>query len=346
MALTPKTKGLRLGVDLMGSESSPKVFFSALSQATQELSDGDTVVAFATAEVADQFQGSPASEGCVSHRLQFEVCEQIIEMDDSPLTAVRRKRESSMVRGITQLRDAELDAFISAGNTGALIASGTIMLPMLPGVERPALMALLPTRQGYVAVVDVGGNVSVKPQHMLQFAKMGAAYLRSRTAGRPPRIGLLNIGEESKKGTPEAQQAYEVLEEACRNTSADDRHAMEFMGNVEGREVFQGKVDVLVTDGFTGNIFLKTSEGVSHFILDYLQDAFAEDPDHRLDNVIKTLQGIVDYDEYPGAIVSGVDRILIKCHGCSSARAIRKGILGARDLLQRQWLAAMKEQLT
>ena len=341
-----KRQGLRLGVDLMGSESTPSVFFEALTHSTQQLSEGDTVVAFASPTVIQEFHSSAAAKDCVTSRLQFEPCEQVIKMEDSPLTAIRRKKESSMLRGMTQLRDQQIDALISAGNTGALIASGTIMLPMLPGVERTALLALLPTRQGYVAVVDVGGNVSVKPHHLLQFAKMGAAYLRSRGVVRSARVGLLNIGEESKKGTPEAQQAFELLGTACQEEAGRNGGvAMEFLGNIEGREVFQGKVDVLVTDGFTGNIFLKTSEGVSHFILDYLQDAFAEDPDPRLDNVIKTLQGIVNYDEYPGAIVTGVDRILIKCHGCSSARAISKGILGARDLLEHQWLSVMRKQL-
>lgn len=324
----------------MGSEQAPDLFFGALADTTRELSDDDTLVAFGTAEVLDRLAQQAPSLSAQMQRLSFEPCPEVIEMDDAPLSAIRHKKNSSMVTGMRQLRDGQLHAFVSAGNTGALIASGTIMLPMLPEVERPALLAMLPTRRGYVAVIDVGGNVSCKPQHLVQFAKMGAAYLRSYGIAHTPSIGLLNIGEESKKGTAEARQAYDLLQEAC----ADGSH-MVFVGNIEGREVFQGKVDVLVTDGFTGNIFLKTSEGVSYFILDYLQDAFSEDPDPRLDSVIRTLHAIVDYDEYPGALVSGVDRILIKCHGCSSPRAMRKGLLGARDLLRGDWLGAMRVQL-
>lgn len=325
----------------MGSEKAPEHFFDAVAETTREFKDQDCLVAFGTPEVIDQLQGSAVRCGVIQERLRFEVCPEVIEMDDAPLTAIRRKKNSSMVTGMRQLRDGVLDAFVSAGNTGALIASGTILLPMLPGVERPALLAMLPTRKGFVAVVDVGGNVSCKPAHLVQFARMGAAYLRSYGVTHTPTVGLLNIGEESKKGTQEAREAYEMLQEAC----ASEADGMTFVGNVEGREVFQGKVDVLVTDGFTGNIFLKTAEGVSFFILDYLHDAFAEDSDPRLDNVIRTLHGIVDYDEYPGAIVSGVDRILIKCHGSSSSRAMRRGLIGARKLLQSGWLDAMRHQL-
>ncbi len=328
----------------MGSEKTPEHYFDAVAETTREFSEQDRLVAFGTPEVIARLQDSSVAKAICLDRLHFEVCSEVIEMDDAPLTAIRHKKNSSMVTGMRQLRDGGLDAFVSAGNTGALIASGAILLPMLPGVERPALLAMLPTRKGFVAVVDVGGNVSCKPAHLVQFARMGAAYLRSYGVTRTPTVGLLNIGEESQKGTPEARQAYEMLQEACSGNDLEQA-GMTFLGNIEGREVFQGKVDVLVTDGFTGNIFLKASEGVSFFILDYLQDAFAEDPDPRLDNVIKTLQSIVDYDEYPGAIVSGVDRILIKCHGSSSSRAMRKGLMGARQLLQGGWLSSMRQLL-
>ncbi len=162
-----------------------------------------------------------------------------------------------MIRGIRNLKERDIDAFVTAGNTGALIAAATIILPMLPEVARPALMALLPTRKGLVTVIDVGGNVSVKAPQLVQFAKMGVAFQRTYRNCPNPTVGLLNIGAESKKGTPEHRQAYDALSEAPNMT---------FIGNVEGREVFQGRVDVLATDGFTGNVFLKTSEGVSSFI--------------------------------------------------------------------------------
>lgn len=335
-----KSKSFRIGVDLMGGEKAPELFFDAVAGASREFSEQETLVVFGTPDVLSRLNDKAHQLNLDHSRLQLETCDEVIEMDDSPLTAIRHKKNSSMMVGMRQLRDAELDAFVSAGNTGALVASGTIMLPMLAGVERPALLAMLPTRRGYVAVVDVGGNVSYKPHHLVQFAKMGAACLRSYGLKDVPVIGLLNIGEESKKGTPEARLAYEMLEQAC----VPEAH-MTFAGNIEGREVFLGKVDVLVTDGFTGNVFLKTSEGVAFFILEYLHDMFSQTPDPRLDQVIRTLHGIVDYDEYPGAIVGGVDRILIKCHGSSSSRAMHKALMGARDLLRREWLEGLRQEL-
>lgn len=336
-------KGFRIGVDLMGSEHAPDLFFSAIYETLSDLSERDTLVALGTPDVVQKLQENFHAMSSKA-RLTLEPCPDVIEMVDSPLAAIRLKKHSSMMTGMRLLRDGALDALVSAGNTGALIASGAIMLPMLPGVERPALLAMLPTRRGFVAVVDVGGNVSCKPPHLVQFAKMGAAYLRSYGLAHIPTVGLLNIGEESKKGTPEARQAYEMLQEACLTQSEGEE--MVFAGNIEGREVFQGRVDVLVTDGFSGNVFLKTSEGVSHFILEYLHDAFSEDSDPRLDSVIRTLHAIVDYDEYPGAIVCGVDRVLIKCHGSSSSRAMRKGLQGAYNLLRAEWLTAMKQQMS
>ena len=249
-----------------------------------------------------------------------------------------------MLSCVRQLRYGRVHALVSAGNTGALISGAAIFLPMLPDFERPALLAVLPTRGGLCAVVDVGGNVSCKPHHLIQFAQMGAAFVRSFGVGHTPSVGLLNIGEEATKGTLEARQTYDMLCSLCER-SQEGAAPLAFVGNVEGRDVFQGKVDVLVTDGFSGNIFLKASEGVSLFVLNFLHDAFLEDADPRLDSVIHQLHGIIDYDEYPGAIVCGVDRVLIKCHGSSSSRAMRKALLGARRLCERDWLGAMRKQL-
>ncbi len=320
----------------MGSESPPAHFFDAIAEATARIGPGDQVVVFGTLEILDLFRASEAGQRADYSRLHLEEASEVIEMEDAPLYAIRHKRQSSMIRGIRNLKERDIDAFVTAGNTGALIAAATIILPMLPAVARPALLALLPTRKGFVTVIDVGGNVSVKAPQLVQFAKMGVAFQRTYRNCPNPTVGLLNIGAESKKGTPEHRQAYDALSEASNMT---------FVGNVEGREVFQGRVDVLATDGFTGNVFLKTSEGVSSFILDYLAEGFGEELSGKAGQVLKSLALNVDYDEYPGAIVAGVDRILIKCHGASSSRAMLNGILGALDLLRKEWLAAMREEL-
>ncbi len=186
-------------------------------------------------------------------------------MDDDPLIAVRRKKDSSLCQGLQYLKEKKIDAFVSAGNTGALLFAAKTTLKTLKGIDRPALLALLPTKKKEVAVLDVGANLSLKPDHIVQFAQMGIAYQKSRGIENPI-VGLLNIGIEAKKGTPQLQEAYLKLD-------AMNRDQPFFAGNIEGKDVFHGNIDVLVTDGFTGNVFLKTAEGIAAFILEQLEQA-------------------------------------------------------------------------
>lgn len=309
----------RIGVDLMGGDGSPVELFQAVVQAVDRLPAAFHCVAITTPEVAPHLHIVP--------RVTLQIADGYIGMEDSPLYAVRTKKGASLVVGLQALRDKNLDALVSLGNTGALIASASLYLSRLRGINRLALLAVLPTTKGVVAVLDVGGNVAGKAHQLVQFASMGASYLRSILGVEKPKVGLLNIGTESKKGTHEHQRAFQMLQQGTEE--------FEFVGNVEGREVFAGKVDVLVTDGFTGNVFLKTSEGVSAFILDFLRDASASP------QLLHALHSQVDYDRYPGAVVCGVDAVLIKCHGYSSAKALLSGILGAAHLLHRKWPSAL-----
>jgi len=246
-------------------------------------------------------------------------CSEVIEMGDAPLTAIRTKKDASLVHGIQALKNGQLDAFVSLGNTGALVACATLTLPHLPGIDRPALLATLPTLQSPVAVLDVGGSVHVKADHFVAFAALGAAYQRRMHGIARPRVGLLNIGEESEKGTAKHRAAYALLQQPHADFT--------FVGNIEGRDVFRGVVDVLVTDGFTGNVFLKTAEGAAAFILDSLHASLAELP------AFQAARRQVDYAQYPGAVLCGVEGIVIKCHGCSSPEALYHGILGAVALI-------------
>lgn len=318
----------------MGSEKAPTSFFSAISTAVSRFSDTEILVLYATAEILAQFQSY-----CQKHRLSsklicFEPCEEVIDMKDSPLRAIRKKK-STMILAMDHLRDGALHALISAGNTGALVAGATIKLSRLPEMEKLALLAMVPTQRGYVAVTDVGANISCRPAHLAQFAKVGAAYLRSCGLRSTPKIGLLNIGAESKKGTAQLWQTHQLLTELCQRDSS-----MRFIGNIEGKELFLGEVDVVVTDGFTGNIFLKTSEGVSHFILQQLQSV---SPD--LHGSIQSLQRLVSNESYPGAIMCGLKQLLIKCHGDSSPQTIAGAIERARSLLQADWLRSLQRFL-
>jgi glycerol-3-phosphate acyltransferase PlsX len=244
--------------------------------------------------------------------------------------------------GMRQLKKGLLDAFISAGNTGALIASATLHMPRIPTIKRPALLTTLPSHKGEVAVIDVGSHISCKAHHLVSFAQMGAAYQRCYKKIAVPTVGLLNIGVESKKGTSELRLAYQLLQEGM---SASPTPNMQFVGNVEGREVFQGKVDVLVTDGFTGNILLKTSEGVSSFILEHLREALRNQPETR-EGLLKDFRYHFDYEEYAGAVICGVERLIIKLHGQTSAKGLLNAIRGAVDLIKTGFIQQIKSEFT
>jgi len=314
-----------------GAKRPPHILFQGVLQAAGALGPADTLILLATQSVVDEL--SPKKTP-TSAQVIFHVVTEVITMGDEPLSALRRKKGSSLVTGIRLLKKKQIQAFISTGNTGALIAAATLYLPMLPGIRRPALMAELPTEKGPMVVVDVGGNVSCKVEHLLQFTHMGVAYQRCTYGKTVPTVGLLNIGVESKKGTSLHCQAYEMLNES-------KEAGFSFIGNIEGRAVFKGKVDVLVTDGFTGNVLLKSIEGVSLFILDALQTYFQGHATDDIQNILKDLKKNFHHEEYPGAIVAGVDGVVVKCHGNSSARALYNGIMGASRLIQSKFVEGL-----
>lgn len=312
-----------IGIDLLGSDTPPKDLLAALLQFSKEEGGALDLTVLGLSSL---FEGLPS----LPHFHPFVVNDQI-SMEDNPLTAVRRKKGSSLCKGIHLLETQKIDAFISAGNTGALIACSKLSLPMLPKIMRPALLALLPTKNREIAVLDVGANTSFKPKHLVQFALMGVAYQKCRGV-KQPKIGLLNIGSEAKKGTPEVREAYERLLALNNNKSPD---APIFLGNIEGRDAFRGDIDVLVTDGFTGNVFLKTAEGIASIILDQLA------PSPYLEAMRKQLH----YAEYPGAILCGIDGIVVKCHGNSTPRALINSVKGVIPLIQNSFCSNIKSQL-
>jgi phosphate acyltransferase len=314
---------MRIGVDLMGSDRSPEVIYKAAEQVAAETEHRLVLL---------------GTESVLAEAASFAdvvPCEQEILMEDPPLLAVRRKRKSSMLTGIRLLKEGKLDALVSSGNTGAMIAGATLLLKLLPGVERPALLANLPTISHPVACIDVGANVDAPPEFLCQWARMGAAYQRCRLDIEKPRVGLLNIGSEALKGNKETREVFQMLKNAD----------LEFVGNIEGRDVFHGVVDVLVSDGFVGNVFLKTAEGISSFILDYLGKAFEHTSAPEVQRALTELNRQVNYAEQPGALVCGVNGVLIKCHGFSSQRAFYNGIWGAIHLAENGLITRISETL-
>jgi phosphate acyltransferase len=311
----------------MGSDTSPEILFDALPAIADNLPEKVSFTLFATKEIlADRPQ----------HPLfTFIPVEEVVAMDEDPLTAIRKKKNSSISIAMKYLKEGKISALISGGNTGALIASAKLTLPMLPGIKRAALLALLPTERKPIAVLDVGANISFKTEHLIQFALMGIAYQKSRGIANP-KVGLLNIGPEAIKGTPILREVYQKLIELNKEESI-------FLGNIEGKAVFRGDLDVLVTDGFTGNIFLKTAEGIAAFISKELEQI--EEGGEKLKEILTTLKRHLDYSEYPGAILCGVNGIVIKCHGDFSPQALNNSIRGTIRLLEHDFLEKIKIQL-
>lgn len=253
---------------------------------------------------------------------------EVIAMDEPVATSVRRKKKSSLRVGTKLVTEGRADGFVSAGNTGAAMATAKMVIGTLPGVDRPALAALIPTKSGRpVLLLDVGANSECKPHHLAQFAVMGDAYSRSVLGTVKPSVGLMSIGEEEAKGNDLTKEAFPLLRQLPE---------LNFVGNVEGRDVFSGMVDVIVTDGFTGNVMLKLSEGLTEAMLSMLKRELTTSAVTKAGAVLakpafRNIKRRLDYTEYGGAPLLGVRRIVVIGHGRSNARAIRNAIRSVRE---------------
>jgi phosphate acyltransferase len=321
----------RIGIDLMGGDALPLAFLDAVIQALAKLPHCQFVL-YTTSEYHQEILAKLDPNLPVS----IVVVSDVILPQDHPLKAIRSKPDSSLVQGVEAISQKKIDAFISCGNTGALIAASTMLVPHFPHIKRPALLAELPSYAGPLAVLDVGGGISATTEQLIQFASIGCAYAKVRYKTVKPRVALLNIGVESEKGTDELKEAYQELSN-LKNAP------FEFVGNVEANVVFTSPVDVLVTSGFAGNIFLKTAEGISSFVLTLAQEKIAQNEAYKaLLPVLRELKASMSYEASQGALISGLDGIVIKCHGSSSNRALFNAILGANALIESNLLEKMK----
>jgi len=323
----------RIGIDLLGCDLAERHLLQTLLNTSFEGKHPPYFIFYGTTETFSGFHENPDCS--------FHLVTEVIQPEDAPLTAIRTKKDSSLIVGIKDLKEYNTDAFITAGNSGSLLAASTLNLSLLPKIDRPGFITLMPTKEDPIAVIDVGANVSVEPKHLLQFAKMGIAYQKSRGIEKPT-VGLLNIGEEKKKGTPKHQEAYKLLRELNDDAPLD---APVFIGNIEGRDVFRGAIDVLVTDGFTGNVFLKTSEGIAGFILDQMENVGPLSSIPGVKSMIDALHHRLHFAQYPGALLCGVEGIVIKCHGASTPDAFVHSIHGARHLVKNFFLEKIRSEL-
>ncbi len=323
----------------MGSDSSPATLLEGVLKAAEHLKKCKLTVLATTLALDEcqRYQSHPFFKSVAFVQVQEEVL-----MGESPLLVVRRKHKSSMAIGMKMLKEKKCDAFVSAGNTGAMTAYASLELDPLPGIDRPALVTLLPTKEKRVAILDVGANIALRPQSFMQFALLGAAYQQIVQNIEGAKVGLLNIGGEASKGTRKMRQVYEYFDHYSERLEESQIY---FEGNVESRDVFEGKVDVVVTDGFIGNIFLKTCEGVSSFIISQIYNRFLKAENEQITAKLHELEKYLDYSQYPGAVLLGTEGLIVKCHGCSSSQAMFSGINGAYELLQIHIIQKMKTRL-
>jgi glycerol-3-phosphate acyltransferase PlsX len=302
---------VRIALDAMGTDEHPATEVEGALAALRELPGEFTVVLVGNrpqieAELA-RWGGYPAG------RLEIQHAPDLIAPSESAAAAVRRKPHSSIVVGLKLQREGKADAFVSAGSTGAVMAASLFLLRPLPGVDRPAVGTILPTAAQPLLLLDAGANVDCRPQHLLQFGRLGAVYVEDVWQRPRPRVGLLNIGEEPEKGDELTVEAHQLLADSGLN----------FVGNIEGRDVIRGTCDVLVADGFVGNVLLKFYESVTDLMQGLLRRALTE-AGVRLD--LDRLFHAFDYAEYGGAPLLGVNGVTIVCHGGSTPRAIRNAI--------------------
>ena len=312
-----KLQMIRIAVDAMGGDHAPAVIIDGAVAAARHLD-----IQVALVGPAAMLEEALAMHGDASS-LPITVVEapEVIGMADAPAAALRRKPRSSIRVAADLVARREAGALFSAGHTGATVMAAHGAFGMIPGVDRPALATTIPTRDRPAVLLDAGASVECRPQHLLQFAIMGSVYARLAFAIERPRVGLLSIGEEETKGNELTREAHQLLKASPIN----------FIGNVEGREIYSGVADVIVCDGFTGNIVLKTSEGlvetVESLLGDELQGTFSSQVGYLLSRrAFRRFRRRVDYSEYGGALLLGVAGLSVVCHGRSSAKAVRNAI--------------------
>jgi len=308
---------IKIAVDAMGSDRSPRVEVDGALDAAAQYGIPIVLVGH-----KDKIRPLLSGRDLSGMQVEVEHASEAVSMEDSPTTAFRRKKDSSINVAEQMMRDGKVSGVVSAGNTGAVMATAKFVVGALSVVDRPALSTVLPTQKGKPAILlDVGANVDCKPHHLEQFAIMGDIYSRTIFGIRRPRVGLLSIGEEDSKGNELTKEVFKSLKRAPIN----------FIGNVEGRDIFKGDVDVIVCDGFTGNVVLKLSEGLYETFIEMLRHELQKTLTAKVGsifarNAFQQFKRRLDYSEYGGAPLLGIKGITIVCHGRSNASAIKNAV--------------------
>ena len=317
---------MRIAVDAMGGDHAPRAIVAGSVEAARLYPHITRLFL-----VGDSDALKRELEACGEVPASIEVCHatQVVGMEESPAVAIRRKKDSSISRSVDLVKSGEADAVFSAGNTGAAVAATTLKLRTLEGVDRPGIATVFPTPVKPFVLIDAGATTDCTPDILVQFAVMGSVYSREIIGQSKPRVGLLSIGEEDSKGNEATKDAFKVLEKS----------SLDFAGNVESRDIFNGVVDVVVCDGFVGNVVLKTSESVAHTISHWIKEECSKNPIRILGALLargafKTIKQRSDPAMYGGAPLLGVNGICIIGHGSSSARAVCNGVRVAAESIE------------
>jgi glycerol-3-phosphate acyltransferase PlsX len=326
-----------LAIDCMGGDHGPSVTVPAALHFLQAHPEANIILVGQREAIEPELTRRNASLG---DRLDLRHAAEAVAMDESPALALRSKKDSSMRVAIDLVKQGEADACVSAGNTGALMAISRFVLKTLPGIDRPAIISVLPSMKGNTYMLDLGANVDCGPQHLLQFAVMGAMLVSAVEHKERPTVGLLNIGEESIKGN-------EVVKEAGDLLRASD---LNFIGNVEGDSIYKGGADVIVCDGFVGNVALKTSEGLAQMLGKFLREEFTRNVFRKLAAaiaypVIVAFRHRVDHRRYNGATLLGLRGIVVKSHGAADRYGFERAIARAAEEVQNGVLTRISERL-
>ncbi len=326
---------MKIIIDAMGGDNAPKAPVMAAVRAVKELGIGIVLVG-RESEISKELQKYDYPHDM----LETVNADDVITNYEEPTKAVRSKKNSSLVVAANMLKDNRGDAMLSMGNTGALLVAGLLIVGRIKGILRPALGTVLPAKKGPVMLIDMGANTNCRPQNIVQFAIMGSIYMKNVFGIADPSVGLLSNGEEEGKGDELTKKTYPYLKEAPLN----------FCGNVEGRDVMNGEVDVIACDGFVGNVVLKTVEGMGSFIGEAIKDMFTASIPAKIGALfafggIKKLRKRMDYREYGGAPLLGVNKPVIKGHGASDEKAVYSAIIQAKKTVETNICEDIKKSL-
>lgn len=334
---------MKILLDAMGGDNAPDANIKGAVKAINQIKA--EIILIGKEEIIrskiKEFYGKEIEQ--ISDRLKIKNATDTIEMEDKPTVAIKHKKDSSMVVGFKMLKEGVGDVFISAGNSGALLTGATLLVGRIKGIDRPALAGILPSYKSQLLLIDAGSNTNCKPINLLQFAQMSTIYLRNTFGIKNPKIGLLNIGTEETKGNELTKESYQLLKDRSEELNIN------FIGNVEGRDAFSGEVDAIVTDGFTGNVFLKTTEGLGRLVKTTLTESFNKNLLSKIGAIpslpaINRLKKAMDYKSYGGALFLGVKKPVVKAHGSSDEVLFEFTIKQAEKFVENKAVEKMIEE--